>query len=155
MENKPDMWDSTGEGRDRVWFRRLPEMTLAEAISGETGMVSITMDAGRYWLADSRKAGQDDFPSLEEAKAAGDHIVEEANRRQRQSLLESSGLNPEEWTVRFETNGPVFEKADESRLWLQVATDGQWMLMDGDVVAGTARTPVEAAQLRSIAAPSA
>ena len=127
-----DLWDDTGA----FHYRNMPEAGLDAFFTEEREIIQISFDLGKWWLAEDRVQGQASYDTLQEAKAAGDAIVEEAETALDAKLLEEAGLDPKTWRVRYD-DGIRFEEIDGDR-WIDGDTrDGmagrqRWDAMKGD-----------------------
>jgi len=146
-----DLWDDAGA----FLYRHMPESGLAAFFSEERDMLQISRESDGYWLSDSAAQGAGRYDSLEEAKAAGDEQIAEAERNLDARLLAEAGLPSEEWTVSYE-DGLRFEQKD-GPLWIAANADGMgtrqsWDLMSKDDVlvseAGDIATIVAAMSLK-------
>lgn len=99
-----DLWD---QADSRTWHLSLPAMTVGEYVSGETESLFIREERGTFWLSDPRRQGQSECKTLEEAKKAGDEIVDEMYESQPRAIAEAARL-PEGWVLRGEPDGFVF-----------------------------------------------
>lgn len=105
--SEPDLWDDAGP----FVYRILPETCLDAFFSEEREMLMITQERGTFWLGETRVAGQSSYPTLAEAKAAGDEQIEKMEARQDAMLLAAAGMDPSEWRVTHK-DGLTLERID-------------------------------------------
>lgn len=105
----PDLWDDAGP----FVYRILPETCLDAFFSEEREMLMITQERDMFWLGETRVAGQTPYPTLADAKAAGDEQIEGMEARQDAALLAEAGLDPSEWRVTYK-DGLTLERIDRT-----------------------------------------
>lgn len=127
-----DQWDDTGA----FLYRNMPETCLDAFFHEERDTIRISRDLGKWWVAEDGVMGQSPYDTLQQAKEAGDTIVEEAEAALDAKLFEEAGLSPEEWCL-VHGDGIRFEQIDGDR-WIDGDTRGgmadrqSWDAMKGD-----------------------
>ena len=95
MMDNLDQWDDTGA----FHYRQIPEPNLAAFFNEERSILTITKEKDGWWLNNPEAMGEDLYPTLDEAKAAGDEIIKAGEDGLELRLLTEAGLSTENWKV--------------------------------------------------------
>lgn len=144
-EQMIDLWDWTGA----FWYRPMPEETIHQFASGEMGTMTITEEGGEFWLNDQRYAGQSSYPTLAQAKAAGDAAVEEAFVSRDARIVAAAELDAAVWALKSVDQYAWFERIDNGGVRIEPKGPAEWIALDDEEELGSAGTAKAAALIAS------
>jgi hypothetical protein len=140
-----DLWDDAGT----FWYRHLPPSTVASLFSGECDLLTVREEDG-FWLSRTGEMGSSPFATLEEAKRAGDAVIDGAWCCMGGRISRDAGLSPSVWSFSY-GEAPSFTFLDDASLTVVANPDtgdasGQWAAWNGDAVVGDYAEPAQAAE---------
>jgi hypothetical protein len=94
-----DQWDMLDSN---TYWLPLPATTVDEYLSGETPSIFIRREGGSWWLSQSDENGASDYAKLEDAKVAGDKVIQQLYDDQVALITADIGVSPDEWEVELD-----------------------------------------------------
>lgn len=133
-----DLWDCIDGD---MWHQALPPTSLVQAISGCNRSLLITRSGNDYELYKENGLIHGTFPTLEEAKGAGQRMVDELEAGYRDSIIVAEGLDPAQWVLDRCEQGDVVIIHKASDCWIQGHSNEDWEAMAPEEVSlGTSTT---------------
>lgn len=148
-DTRIDEWDGAVDGDS--WYLPMPAETLGQAISGETPSISITLEGGTYWLHNGSRPGEDDFFSLEDAKAAGERLAALAHDGLSDRMARDAGLDPDLWVFQDAMTGIWFASVEDDTLSVERRDNDKWIVARDEIIIGEGRTASDALQSIAVA----
>ena len=106
-----DPWDQASES---MWYAHIDPSTLEGLWRQPQDSLFINHDELGYWHGEPGVMGQNQFKTLEEAKAAGNARLEEAEKALAGNLLLDAGLDPDVWNFEYLDGARFKNRMDES-----------------------------------------